>query len=178
MPNYYTVVGVCSVSLQEIAKSGKDDLDLALLENVNLCERIMPEPKELQMVVIDSKPVRCFHKITCELFEGMDLVDFGSYDFLPLSEQEISDLITKHGAKTWCDWRQKFWGTIWGTLNTKVRKLDGDACPILIEFQCAWSPPNPDMMAKISQWLKENYFVKEVVWVGHEPGSGSVRKLL
>lgn len=168
MPNHYTAVGLMG--------RGNYDVELEAikqgLDGVNLCEKVAPIPSELRGIIATCKPYRYRHKETGEFWvedcNGPNK-DGEKYERVDLTEDERNDLLSKFGAVTWYDWCTKNWGTKWGTYSLKVYKLGGDGSPILIEFQTAWGPPNPEVMAKINAWLQENFGLENQKWIGFDP---------
>lgn len=71
----------------------------------------------------------------------------------------------------WYEWANEHWGTKWGTYQIKAFSLDGDASPILIKFQSAWSAPQ--ILDKIAKWLKRTYQFEEIVFIGFNPYDNS-----
>jgi hypothetical protein len=95
----------------------------------------------------------------------------GEWIRTPLTSEQAAELRAKYGATNWYDWQLENWGTKWGTYQLRVHEMGGDGSPILIEFQTAWGPPSPEMMGRINHYLQENYCLKSITWIGHDPAS-------
>lgn len=82
----------------------------------------------------------------------------------------------RRGESTdWYEWAIEHWGTKWGTYDMKAFPLDGDASPIAIKFQSAWSPPK--ILPQIAEWLKRVGKFEKVAFVGFDPYDDSTRLL-
>lgn len=174
MPNHFLTVGLCSF---DFSRRERGEVDFSTLANANLCELAGPAlPDELANIVSSRPPARYVHKKTGETFKGVNgpMENREQYNRVDLKEDEIATLKAKHGAADWFDWQTDNWGTKWGTYDTKVHEMGGDGSPILIEFQSAWGPPNPNMMRRISKYLCDNYCLSEIKWIGHDPSNSSL----
>lgn len=99
-------------------------------------------------------------------------------DRSPLNKANLCDLVDPmpaecKGDAAYLDFAREHWGTQGGTYDTKVHELSGDGSPILIEFQCAWGPPNAETMRKIDDYLCREYHMKSITWTGHNPYDNS-----
>jgi hypothetical protein len=92
------------------------------------------------------------------------------------SRQDDMDLSPLKDANL-CELVDPTWGLQWGTYDTKIHELGGDGSPILIEFQSAWGPPNPELMRKITDYLCKTYNLKEIAWIGHNPYDRSIGEI-
>jgi hypothetical protein len=55
-----------------------------------------------------------------------------------------------------------------------LKLLDGDGFPVVIKFNCAKNPPNPETMQKINDYLGREYLITGIKWIGHDPfGAGT-----
>ena len=117
---------------------------------------------------------------SAERLESLGKDDFCEIDLSELNNANLCDIVMKlpeelreiNGA--WYDWAIENWGTKWGTYETRFHELGGDGAPILIEFQSAWGPPNPETMRKITNHLCETYCLESIKWMGHNPYDSSV----
>lgn len=75
----------------------------------------------------------------------------------------------------WYDWANNNWGTKWGTYGVEAFALGGDASPVLVKFQSAWSAPK--ILDKIAEWLGRVYGFENVVFVGFDPFDDSTKIL-
>lgn len=55
----------------------------------------------------------------------------------------------------------------------KAHQVQGDSCPVLITFICAWGPPNDKVMEKIVAWFGETIGLKSAMVIGLNPWDGS-----
>lgn len=62
-------------------------------------------------------------------------------------------------------------------LSVRVDEAEGDQSPKLIQIECRWKAPTPDVLAKITSWLCNKFFLKQIAWVGHDPADCSVHHL-
>lgn len=92
-------------------------------------------------------------------------------DFSELTNKNLCDPNDKNHQ---CERITDNWGTKWGTYATRVHHLGGDCSPILIEFQSALGPPNPETMRKITEYLCDTYCLKNIKWIGHDPSDGTI----
>jgi hypothetical protein len=179
MPNHFLTIGLCGRDYSRLKASGKEDcdeIDFEPLKGANLCELLMPLPDELHGIVASNPKCHYVHKITGETSKdcnGPMGDDRDQWERVPLTDDEVSELVAKYGAADWYDWQQQNWGTKCGTYNTKCHQLGGDGSPVLIEFETAWGPPSPKMMRRITEYLRDKYFLKVLKWVGHDPCDGS-----
>jgi|GEM_PF-2747810 len=179
MPNHYTVVGLCARDWKAAEKLGKksiDEVDLTPINGSNLCKIVLPMPEELQGIVSSKQLVRYKHKITGKVWDedcNGPTRDHEDWEQVALEPSEIAELERKFGAASWYEWALINYGTKWGTYSVKVHELGGDGSPILIEFQSAWGPPNPEMMRRINEYLQSVYCLSDIKWMGHNPGSGT-----
>lgn len=175
MPNHFTVVCICRGDWNALEKAGKKDFDLAPLENVDFCGKVLPMPEELEGIVKTEPPCRYRDKDTGGFSRDCNGPDGpGDWEQVPLTKEEIDTLTAKYGGPTWYEWSRDNWGTKWGTYGTKAYKLGGDGCPVMIEFQCAWGPPKKNVMDLIEEHLKKEYYLEQFHWLYHDPGSGTV----
>ena len=105
--------------------------------------------------------------------EHYDGNDYKDIDFSPLVDAELCGLATNSTAIDNCESARQAFGTKWGTYHTKVHNLGGDGSPVLIEFECAWGPPNMRTMRAIDAYLCNTYMLKNIVWAGHDPYDNS-----
>lgn len=168
MPNHFLVVGLCS--------RGDCD-DFSKLKDLNLCEEVMPMPSDLKGIVASNPMVRFRNRNTLEFSPNCNGESGDEWERIVVSSEEVQSLIDKHGAANWYDWCPKYWGTKWGTYRTKVHEMGGDGSPVLIEFQCAWSPPNTTVMRLITEYLKQQFGFKSIRWMGHNPSCDEVRPI-
>lgn len=109
-----------------------------------------------------------------------------------LSGDRIAELVANYGAASLLDWNRRFWGTKWGTYDTRLISLGGDGCPMVLKFNSAWGPPNPICMYMIDDYLRERMVVAryacgdpveclegqkaacQIRWMGLEPSDGSI----
>lgn len=175
MPNHVVVVGLCS------RKEYDDTIDFTSLDLANLCELAFPMPKELIGIVSGSEPIRYRSKTTgvfwCRDCNGPPFNERSQWESVPLTSEEVDSLVAIHGHACWYEWCLENWGTKWGAYGTKASVIDGDGSPVLIQFQCAWRPPNERCVGKIVQYLRDNYDIENVVWTWHNPSDGSVVSL-
>lgn len=68
----------------------------------------------------------------------------------PISESESKELIQKYGYDNWYDWNIENWGTKWNAYDIKIFQNT-------IEFQTAWSTPEP-VIQKLSEKFPETTF--------------------
>lgn len=145
MPNHYTNICVCS--------PGYDfDVDSFLEAHAesDFCSIVRPMPEPLLEVNVGYK----------RLEDGSVVTQWRD------DEKPIEQV---HGYTNWRDWSEQKWGTKWGTYKTQAAKLGGDAQPVIISFQTAWSAPNDGCRADIAAWLKKTYGFERVVWIGFDP---------
>jgi len=169
MPNHVTVVGlgVGDYSLRE-------DFDYSVLDGRNLCEDVLPLPRELQDIVATTPPARYRHKVTRQWHQSVNspTEHRDDYERVELTSEEMFHLTCKYGAATWWDWCCENWGTKWGTYRTKTTECDGDNTPMLIQFQCAWNPPKPKVMKLINEYIHSKVGVHRMKWMAYDPGDG------
>jgi len=173
MPNHYTTIAICSPG---------DDFDCNDFNDrhgeTNLCEIVSPIPKELAGIIAGYPPARFRNKNTGEYWTvdcNGPMSDREMWDRVPLSPEEIQEVVTATGAASWYDWCISNWGTKWGTYRTKAFRLGGDAHPVLVTFESAWNPPS--ILDKIARWLKEECGFEAVTFVGFDPADDSVKEL-
>jgi len=70
---------------------------------------------------------------------------------------------TGHADDRWYDWRVNHWGTKWDAYDVVV--TDDDPESVEIEFNTAWSPPEPICAA-----IRDEYPDVSVSWFYDEPG--------
>lgn len=58
-----------------------------------------------------------------------------------LSRPEYDRRINEYGATNWYDWSVKHWGTKWNAYDAKI--VDNKPKYLAIQFNTAWSPPEP-----------------------------------
>jgi hypothetical protein len=178
MPNNYLTIGLCSRDWERLDAEGKDcgSVPFDKLDDANLCELLAPLPERLRGIVSCSEPYRCVHKKTGQVYtdDCNDPKNRNDYHRVVLTDDEQRELRRYCGAVTWYEWQNKEWGTKWGTYDTKARVIDTDGSPVVIEFQSAWVPPNRLMMEKITKYLCDRYYLKDIAWVGHDPSDNSV----
>lgn len=183
MPNNFLTIGFCSPDYEKLGENRDiDDIDFEELNGVDLAEKVLKMPEELNGIISGSQPYRFKHRITGKLWEkdcnGPFLEkDYKDWIQVYLTEEEKSELIKKYGASNWYDWNRINRGTKWGTYGTKFRSLGGDGSPKMIEFQTAWSPVNKVCLEKIEEYLNENYFLTNFYWTYHDPYDGRYGKL-
>lgn len=177
MPNHFTTICLCGQNYSRLEEVGKDEVDLSGLEGSDLCSIVSPMPEELEGIVAMSTPCRYRHKKTGEFCKDCNGPPWDEreehWEQVNLSEAELYALISKYGATDWYVWKIQNHGTKWGTYSLKTYVLGGDGSPILIEFQSAWRPPNPQTMRKIEDYLAEKYLLKNFRWLGHNPYDNS-----
>ena len=61
-----------------------------------------------------------------------------------------------------------------GCYECRIDKAMGDGSPRLIQIECRWEAPEPEVLAKLTTWLCAKFFLKQIVWVGHDPADGTV----
>lgn len=170
MPNHFTVVALCGRDWSRMEELGIEDYKpVELAENINLCALAMPLPEELNGIVACDPPCRYRNKTTGKFSESCNGEHGTDWERVDLSREERKSLCEKYGYDNWFDWQANNWGTKWGTYEHKVHELGGDCSPILIEFQCAWGPPTPQMMRAIDSYLCQTYCLKNIKWMGHDP---------
>ena len=175
MPNNFLTIGLCARdwhALEAIGKEDCDEIDFESLKGANLCELMSKLPDELAGIVASNPKCRYVHKTSGEVSKdcnGPKHDERDQWERVALTEDEITDLVSKHGAADWLNWQTKEWGTKWGTYGLKVHELGGDGSPILIEFQTAWGPPTAEIMQRINEYLCKTYCLKNIRWIGHDP---------
>lgn len=175
MPNHFTVVAICGRDWKRLEEAGKEDFDLEPLNGANLCEIIAPLPEDLVGIVSTTPLCKWRHKTTgewCRDSDGPHWQSIAEWECVNLTDEQVAELREKHNATNWYEWQPENWGTKWGIYSLEVHELGGDGSPVLIEFQCAWGPPNAVMMRKIDDYLCETYFLKGLRWMGHDPYDG------
>lgn len=179
MPNHYAVVCFCSADWDLLEQKGIEDVDFEPLKEVDLCRAVLPMPSVFENIVSANVPCRYRHKQTGEIHQGCNgpTKDHEQWEKVNLEQEEIDALKAEHGAATWYEWCPKYWGTKWGTYDLDVRQVGGDGIPVVIEFQCAWSPPFPNVLALIEQYLSENYCLGNFNWLGHDPANDTIKSL-
>lgn len=183
MPNHFVTVGFCRIDGDRIVDDDYKQAEKKLeeLNDSNLCKLVLPMPEVFKDIhYTGDGPGRRRWKST-GLFAGVGsdryFGKFDELDWLPLSRQESEQLKKEHGADNWYDWSNLHYGTQSGTYGTKARMLDGDGFPVIIEFQSAWSPPLPDMLKKIEDYLDREYLLCDFHWLGHCPGQSRIMVL-
>lgn len=173
MPNHFTVVGLCARNRERMNELGYEEIDFSKLKEINLCKAVMPMPKELNGIVASHPtPCRYRHRATGQFSDNCDGEMGIEFEKVVLSDNEIAQLKKRFGAASWYEWCPANWGTKWGTYDLNVTELTGDGLPVLIEFQCAWSPPKPNVMKKINTYLNERYCLTDIRWIGYDPADG------
>lgn len=81
-----------------------------------------------------------------ELKEQYEIRGENFDEIIELGKKAVENFI-KYGATTWYDWRCENWGTKWNAYETIITKE-------YIEFQTAWSSPNP-ILKKLSQMFPD-----------------------
>lgn len=176
MPNHFLVIGLCARDYEALERRGMEGFDFSSLENQNLCEIVCPMPADLESIVAQNQPCRYRHVVTKEFLidvNGPPASEANQFEKVLLTESEICELREKHGAADWYEWAVENWGTKWGAYGLKVSKLGGDLSPVLIEFQAAWCPPSPRVMRAIDDYLCVTYCLKNIKWIGHDPGTST-----
>lgn len=173
MPNHFTLIGIGSGDYESLESKG---LELEKLNGKNLCEEIAPLPQELSNIVASNRPCRYRHKQTGQWHDSVNspIEDRENWEQVDLTDDEIDRVVKQHGASTWYDWQRINWGTKWGTYDLKVHVFGGDGLPMAIECQCAWGPPNAEMMRRINDWLLKKFAISNLRWLGHDPYNGSI----
>lgn len=174
MPNHFLTVGLCGRDYARLEKQGLEDWSedhFKTLEGANLCSLVERLPDELTTIVASKPRCRYRNKSSGEWLKDVNgpSKDFEQWERVELTNAEVESLVAKYGAADWYDWQLARWGTKWGTYDTKVHELGGDGSPVLIEFQSAWSPPSPEMMRRIDDYICETYCLKNIRWIGHDP---------
>lgn len=72
----------------------------------------------------------------------------------------------------WYGWASRHWGTKWGTYEFAVSELGGDQCPVMMQFQSAWSAPNQECMELIIQHFEDIGF-RDLIHIGLNPSDCS-----
>ncbi len=168
MPNNFTVVGLC---VRDVSVDDDLEIELSPLEEIDLCEAVLPMPEVFKYISAETRACRYIHKETGEMEEDCGPLEMNIEDCnrVELSETELEELQQEHGATTWVEWCEKHWGTKWGTYELSVTELPGDAFPILISFVTAWGPPNPKVMGMIECYLKDQFSLFKFKWMGVNP---------
>jgi len=176
MPNNFTLVGIGSGDWNALEAKGQEEFDFSDLQGKNLCKEVSPCPDEFRNIVSSNPPCRYRHKETGEWHNDANspMKDREQWERIDLTPVEISQLEQRYGAATWYEWQRQNWGTKWGTYGLKVHELGGDGMPVMIECQTAWGPPTPDMMRRITDYLRDQWCIKGIRWMGHDPYDDSV----
>jgi hypothetical protein len=64
-----------------------------------------------------------------------------------------------------------------GCYECRIDEPLGDCSPRLIQIECSWKPPEPEVLAKLTGWLCAKFFLKAIAWVGHDPKDLTVKHL-
>jgi len=173
VPNHLLVVGICGRNAHE-DETG-NPVNFRKLRDVELCSLLLPVPEELQPIVSGTACGRLKHKVTGKWHPTGEVsyLHGKQYEFVPLTDEEKSQLTEKYGTYEGLEWQRENWGTKWGTYDTEVIELRGDGSPVMIQFCCAWGPPSPQMMRMIDTYLCREYLLENITWVKHDPYDGS-----
>ena len=127
-----------------------------IFEDESVFTQIIPEPEWYNTPLISSEVRRySFSEPKGEVGESPQYV-----------EDPWRRLVFKSTGQTddrWYDWRVNHWGTKWDAYDVVV--TDDDPESLEIEFNTAWSPPEPICAA-----IREDYPDVSVSWFYDEPG--------
>ena len=127
-----------------------------IFEDESVFTQIIPEPEWYNTPLISSDVRRySFSEPKGEVGELPQYV-----------EDPWRRLVFKSTGQTddrWYDWRVNHWGTKWDAYDVVV--TDDDPESLEIEFNTAWSPPEPICAA-----IREDYPDVSVSWFYDEPG--------
>lgn len=89
---------------------------------------------------------------------------------IPLTKEEIDDLLSHYGAVDIYDWCEQHWGTKWDAHYSEYYGHTLDHEPnvyddVSVSFETAWSPPEELYNHILKHWPK-----LEVDWFYKEPG--------
>ncbi len=149
MPNHcHNRVTFYSANTDAVAKLKQ------IFEDENCFTQIIPEPDWHNTPLISSE-VSNFGR------------DRGKVGELPQYVEDYAKRLvfksTGHADDRWYDWRVNHWGTKWDAYDVVV--TDDDPESVEIEFNTAWSPPEPICAA-----IRDEYPDVSVSWFYDEPG--------
>ena len=142
MPNYVINKVVINGSVETISKVKKQILNYDDGEgNVSdfSFQTIIPRPKSLDIensTMVD-KAIE-YIRANDEYYEK----------YISLANKAIEN-IKKYGYKDWYDWNRNNWGTKWDAMEVSV---DADDTTISLDFQTAWSTPEPVFLELAKQY--------------------------
>ena len=124
-----------------------------IFEDENCFGQIIPEPDWLNIPLLSSD--NRFNK-------------YGNDGELPMNVQGdygVSRRFQSTGRadERWYDWRVNHWGTKWDCYDVVVTDDDPDS--LEVEFNTAWSPPEP-----ICATIRDEYPDLAISWFYDEPG--------
>lgn len=152
MPNYtwnqLTIIG--------------DDKKLNELENTKFdFNKFIPMPDEIKKDSQGKVCLLCNKKMSKEKFReycekcGIES-NIGGRSDKNLNEKELeikNNWIKKYGATGWYEWSVNNWGTKWNSVDVTMHRLNPNK--LLVEFDTAWSQPDP-----IIQVIARDYEVR------------------
>ena len=95
----------------------------------------------------DEEAIRKLKKRCIREEKGVEIFDFNGIIpqpdniFLGDISTEKTRKLNKQGIPNWYDWNSINWGTKWGAYDFVIKKEDKNN--LHIEFNTAWSPPQP-----------------------------------
>lgn len=156
MPNYVINKVVINGSVETISKVKKQILNYDDGEgNVSdfSFQTIIPRPKSLDIensTMVD-KAIEYIRANDDEkaLIKSTYFQDKEYYEkYISLANKAIEN-IKKYGYKDWYDWNRNNWGTKWDAMEVSV---DADDTTISLDFQTAWSTPEPVFLELAKQY--------------------------
>lgn len=118
----------------------------------------LPEPDALDgihsgMATIDGKRYNTWREVD----------DGGKKKDIGITTAEEKRLCLMYGASNLYDWHVSNWGTKWDCSDVA---LDRKKTSLVYRFQTAWSPPNDNLMLKMTELFPELTFKLEFAEIG------------
>ena len=162
MPNHVTLIALCAGTSNFYEHF---DLKEEFHSKIDFCEIVCPCPPELQEIHSGGVTIDGLEYSNWRVKNGVNI---------SIPAEEFIEIESKYGFTNWYDWCKHHWGTKWGIYNVIAHELGGDCSPILIEMQCAWSPPNDECHELIDKYLKEKYGFTQIAWSLVNPFDNSI----
>jgi len=138
-------------------------------------QKIVPMPKEIQGIQVGGKKIDGVNykhwreEPSTEAFTD-DIICIG------ISDEEIESFEERYGATSWYDFNIRNWGTKWGAYDQVMTDeiTPAGARLVTINFETAWSPPEPIILKIIRMFpkvlIRLEYFEGGMGYQGHIEG--------
>ena len=87
-----------------------------------------------------------------------------------LTQSELVAMVNEIEKKNSVSWMR---ANVTSIISIRISEADGDMAPRIIQVVLPWNSPMQNFVKAIAEYLCEQYFLKSIAWVAHDPSDCS-----